>query len=694
MKRSILILSMLITKLNLAQDVLNPYKDYSQNNNYPEYPLINNVSLFQYSHYTSHQNPGYNGEYEIDIGTIPHTWHTNFPNLAKSYKIETVSFPFTMPCAFDPTGCADGTSNRDLYMPNDPYTGDWGFLTREMQVLGIFDYNQLIPAPTHQTLVTYAFCNSLATPPPIGRSLLPHTILKHTTTIHCGPDEVDNPVHSVSWYYDNTRGRMRYYPFSATNTVSSQSFYDIIFFPEFLRYDPYYGNLNDNYIENYSTLNYFPYTEITNASNCQLSGTTVPTSSHNFGGHVYPNDNLLVSAPARSGDGKFLAGFTYNNVLGSPLPNPDYITLYDGAEHEYFIDKGFPDLDLKWINPTEKIIFNPIKVSVISQTSSPTFLRFPTLYTFKTILGVYPSLQQVNRSNTVANGGPYTDLREVPVPVNAIDLMLPNEALLDFPEVSWDDPTTSIDDRYGYYYIENLGQITVEPCLRIFDAKFVINQGGTLLFEDYPTVINPDRFQIIGNGGAIAKNRTVNQYLQNTIVTQPQHIAYKSFVSIEAGRAVDPTIGAIVNDYVLEAGSDVEFVTEDVIRLKDGFSAKEGSTFRAHTLAILGIQTCTPWNLAGGGNGSRSAPLNIWKQGIQQHNMLISPNPAKNQVTISCNDFNSGMLYISDIAGRLVVEQSFNSIANADLSELNTGIYIAELRDTEGRSVKGKLVKE
>jgi hypothetical protein len=346
-------------------------------------------------------------------------------------------------------------------MPVDPYTpvqggGYWNYLTNKMPFLGepFATYSGL----THQSLVSYAFTKDIPLPNPPGRSILPHSVLKHTINIHCyQPKTLLNKVTSFSWYTDNTRGRMRFYPFISSNDPNGgQSQYDIIFLPDFVGPQGGYDiNGAPNHTMNYSTLNYYPSNQAINLCNCPLPETNLPTLGGTYGDYVYPADYLLLSAHPRSEEGEFLAGFdyVYNNTT------PDIVTKKPGAIHYYRIDKGYPDLDLTWINANEKVIYNPSEVSVVSNAAGAlTNLVFPSLYTFKTILGVYPSVDEVNDANTVENGGPYADPRDVPVPVNAFEYMPVGSQLSKYPHVSWDDPMTPIDERFGYYYIEENGE--------------------------------------------------------------------------------------------------------------------------------------------------------------------------------------------------------------------------------------------
>src|SRR5437867_748428 len=91
-----------------AQDLINPYKDF---NGTP--PIIGSTSIYRYPPTTGYNasNPNgflftpaarqfyhssqYSGEYMICLRD--HPWYINpvFQNLAKTFKIEVVSFPFT-----------------------------------------------------------------------------------------------------------------------------------------------------------------------------------------------------------------------------------------------------------------------------------------------------------------------------------------------------------------------------------------------------------------------------------------------------------------------------------------------------------------------------------------------------------------------------------------------------------------------
>ncbi len=86
---------------------------------------------------------------------------------------------------------------------------------------------------------------------------------------------------------------------------------------------------------------------------------------------------------------------------------------------------------------------------------------------------------------------------------------------------------------------------------------------------------------------------------------------------------------------------------------------------------------------------------------IQTHNLnvvSISPNPTASSFTItspdSYRDQHPTTLTLYDITGRTLLQQSFNTTATIDISDLTNGIYIAEIKDKEGSRVAGKVVKE
>lgn len=193
------------------------------------------------------------------------------------------------------------------------------------------------------------------------------------------------------------------------------------------------------------------------------------------------------------------------------------------------------------------------------------------------------------------------DERQVPVPVNAADLpQTSGTTAIDYPEAMWDDPNTPItdnfynDERYGYYYLQDKSTIKVERCVKIYDARFEVNPGATLIFNDYSQLMgredetlagtgtNYGRIKIRGTGGAILRNFAQHQYVQNGIIIQPDTLHYIANQAIEAGDAVDTNTDQPQGNFDVQPGADVTFEAGEVIHRTNGFQISGGS-FSAYT---------------------------------------------------------------------------------------------------------------
>lgn len=75
------------------------------------------------------------------------------------------------------------------------------------------------------------------------------------------------------------------------------------------------------------------------------------------------------------------------------------------------------------------------------------------------------------------------------------------------------------------------------------------------------------------------------------------------------------------------------------------------------------------------------------------YNLNISPNPTRSHITITTSSFTNSILSVYDITGRILLQQKFNEQATINVAAFKEGMYLVEVRDEKGRSVKGKLVK-
>ncbi|MEA3479727.1 MAG: hypothetical protein U9R60_16205 [Bacteroidota bacterium] len=300
----------------------------------------------------------------------------------------------------------------------------------------------------------------------------PHTILKHTIYFHCGPDSTDPIIDSIYWVYDNTRGKMNSYPFSTVNGVSEgtldNSQIDVVFRPSFMQtpentyilYNTASNTSNKDYynsgfLPNSGSVNYFPPQEIQNDHDCCQNqfytlyydpGTLPPYGSYSYDGSVYgvsfvhPPSYVLLDAPLLNTTGNTWAGYDYNGEEQNGIP------------HKYEINHS---VDLRYINPVEKIIYNPSYVHVYVD------LTFPCDYKFITIHGKYP-----DKENEVLaffdeywfdKGVYFRYERDYLTPVNR--------------------PTNF--EPLSYYKVYPGVTITIEPNVIIMNARFIGSSSST-----------------------------------------------------------------------------------------------------------------------------------------------------------------------------------------------------------------------
>ncbi len=697
-----LLFFLFLSNYAFSQNVINPYQTISPLN------IANNLTIYPPSWYDFNftQIPyswgnrstisGYAGEYEINLKLHPWNEYLNIGpgyGLYLTYGMEAVSFPFMPECTFNATGCSAliGTSTRDLVMPADAYNSDpnnpqgWGLLSNILPFPRRFNNNI-------QALASEAFAQVLIVSNNYAK-VLPHTVIKHTVYVHCQPLSTSPPtapvIYSFSWLYDNTRGRMRYYPFCNCNCdLCNETEYDVFFEPELLiNYQGHNFNETDNQIiMSNGTINYFPFNELANLQPCTEPETLLPVSFSTymsglstgapFYNFIYFPPYSLVSAPLLQHRGKNIAGYQEDPI------NNTQVQAMNGLKHSYYIDRN---IDMTVVNPIEKNIYNPSEVTF---TSGANNFHFPSGYSFKTVRGVYPTVAEVTADNILANGGPF-DERNVPI---RTDLRCEN---INYPH----DPLIPAHSVYASIYkLTDLSQVTIEPCVKIFDATFDVQPGGTLLFDDYPNTLNPDRFKVLGNGGAIAKNLSPIQYLQNTTVTQPQQINYTAFNAIYAGTAVDPDPTVAPNPYILDAGSHVSFISEGDIYLKGGFDALAGSSFDAITGTLAIPTPCDPPPPS---NGNRISPSTTTTNkgritGTSLSNQLqVYPNPGSGIFYAELNKPSTTLTWkVLDLFGREIKTGSGQSNkTEINLEGTPTGIYYLQA-EVDGKIYQEKLVKK
>ena len=300
--------------------------------------------------------------------------------------------------------------------------------------------------------------------------VLPHSILKHTIYLVC--PSTSEIADSISWIYDNTRGFMRYYPFCDNQDLGSacNSCYNVHFNLDII-YEPLmcYNNTSNAswYIPNGSdgSIDYSESHEFNTQYDCDGSiihvlpddpNTTGFPSSPDFATHLAPY--TLVWGHLLNFKGTSLPGHTSD---GAPFPYSS-TGISNGIKHDYYIS-GF---DINKINPREKEFYNPSETYINgSQT-------FPSGYTFRTVYGIYPLKSEVEMINAL-HWNLYNHLSDIPAPIKS------NES----PSI---------------YHVQ--APLTIDPCVRIMDADFIIESGGSVTYDPNQTYGN---FTFSGNTSSV-----------------------------------------------------------------------------------------------------------------------------------------------------------------------------------------------
>ncbi|MDQ3050585.1 MAG: T9SS type A sorting domain-containing protein [Bacteroidota bacterium] len=700
MKKIILLIVFSLSILNsIAQFsnniLINTYRDYEGFVS-PIYTNINGVDI-QSTFLPSNPVLGFTGEYEINIGY--HYWYNDYQlDHLITYSLELVSFPFTLNCAFGSNTCATCQSTeRHLELPNDnydPYNKKWGqYLFSDIEN-GRFNSggNSELDNGWHQTLVT-DFFNKTFNPNFVNRKYLPHSIYKLTLYLHCTNDPV-NPgpvISSISYIIDNTRGRMRYYPFKEDNCPgSSEANYDVIIRPLAILDPndimPYADNAsNQSWTNGIGSINYFKTSEI-DINGCNIP---VPSTTDDFYWlgqfwYPFPGPTSLHVANAFNSEGKTLAG--YNSVTNQN----QLLVKNEGLLQSYFIQKEF---EFSILNTP--IIYNPSEVTLLPGNGQNYFnMVFPEGINFRTIRGAIPSVVDVDLDNIIKNGGPFYDSRDVPV---RTDLRSENP----------NDPKDENNSRHSVYssryYMEPGSQITIEPCVGLFDMSFDVKPGATLLLQDYTQIRGIEdgsnnitgRFKIIGKGGAILRNFSETQYIQNGDIVQTTPLSYIATSHIVAGENVDPDTDQSSGIYEIKAGANVTFTAGDYIHLTNGFYVS-GGDFHAVINENMPIPPiCYPNTIQNGGNRTMQQSSADQKQHIDSISLL--PNPNQGTFTISINGNNSIIaVSLFDITGRCIYyqnklnERSHEIQLNSDQS----GLLIAKVENEVGEIRIIKVIVE
>ena len=239
----------------------------------------------------------------------------------------------------------------------------------------------------------------------------------------------------------------------------------------------------------------------------------------------------------------------------------------------------------------------------------------------------------------------------------------------------------SNDHRYAsIYHLLSGSKLTIEPCVKIFDATFEINPGSEIVFQDWSTnQINVQRYQLLFKGGIVTK-RDQSFLFQNENDTN-KALNWEGGDFISAGANVD--VNKTVGEYTIETNAHVTFEATNYIDLKSGFYAKGESEFEASIKPVI-IPPCGPMRIRNP-RGNNSAGVNNTSDiGY----FTVSPNPAIDNSYFMFEVFgkSNARIIIYDSMGKIIQQIGENSLLPSgkysfkfQSENLSPGIYFAEL---------------
>lgn len=461
--------------LNISNPFLNPYD-----------PGSNGFTLGMANPWNQNHDAG---EYLIYFDHLEwYNWLAD-GEFELAYKLESVSFPFQPDCIN--ASCIGSTSRNlvavasvktEFNLPWYSFNNTLGYSNGYNLVLEtpIINFDPLIGPNSYLAQLSSNFytATGIATFPPIGIPsaihgcslcdiTLPHTAIKHTIYLICNSSH--NIIDSISWVYDNTRGRMRYYPFS-NNVIggTNNGIYDVHFRPEIIvetiyplgfeaiDNDALYTPNNGQGTIDYSLSHQFLQTAECNGNIINVLPAGVNSAGWGYGyyngaTHIPPY-SILFSSLLNAG-GNSLAGYTDNGIV---IPESES-GISTGIRHTYDIYSQ----DLTQINPKEKIIYNPSEATIMGA------LTFPSGYSFKTVYGILPERPVVEQYN-LAHWNLYDHFSDVPAPIKT-------------------------NENQSIYHVKE--PLTIKPCVLINDAAFDV-VGGSVTYDPNQTYGN---FTFSGN---------------------------------------------------------------------------------------------------------------------------------------------------------------------------------------------------
>lgn len=90
-----------------------------------------------------------------------------------------------------------------------------------------------------------------------------------------------------------------------------------------------------------------------------------------------------------------------------------------------------------------------------------------------------------------------------------------------------------------------------------------------------------------------------------------------------------------------------------------------------------------------------STAIGIAEQEKNNAKLHVFPNPAMDEINIEFSELKKGILFVTDVNGKIVLEKNFEQqILQLDVSNLEAGVYFVEAVLDNGKSLRQKVMKE
>ena len=239
----------------------------------------------------------------------------------------------------------------------------------------------------------------------------------------------------------------------------------------------------------------------------------------------------------------------------------------------------------------------------------------------------------------------------------------------------------SNDHKYSsIYHLQSGSKLTIEPCVKIFDATFEVNPGSEIVFQDWSTnQINVQRYQLLFKGGIVTKRDQA--FLKQNENETDKALNWEGGDYIASGANVD--VNKTAGEYTIETNAHVTFEATNYIDIKSGFYAKDKSEFEASIKPVI-IPPCGPMRIRNP-KTNNSADLNN-TSGIGY--FTVSPNPAIDNSYFMFEVFekSNARIIIYDSMGKIIQQVGENSLLPSgkysfkfQSENLSSGIYFAKL---------------